>query len=457
MKLGNIEVKESKTKKKKKIKISAQKIFNLVSFTFILACCIFYGGRFITLYLENHKTEDSKTLTDIIIENNSDNGNFKNINGDYYFEGKEQNNYIRYSNLNWRIIRVNNNNTITAVLDNSITALAVGSETNFKDSYFNLWLNNNDKEYTGILENNLNNSSEYLTYTYTCNDKINDTKTISCKDTVKDYFITIPSLNDYVNTGSSNSFMNNEENYYLINSNIENKLWYVDSEGKVNTSDGNDILGVKPVITFKNNISLIEGNGTKETPYIIEETNGLFGSYVKLGEDIWRIYDIDGDNIKLSLETYAEINDSDIKYKYSNTGYYHNDTKDGSLAYYLKNTYLPSLSYSDLINEVKYSNGLYSNTTNYDYREVLKTEIDTKVATLSIGNIFLNPTNTNYYTSTGISKDDNLMYIMKNDFKLYTEVATTNLRVIPVISIDKNRLTNGDGTKNNPLEVNNEE
>ena len=114
--------------------------------------------------------------------------------------------------------------------------------------------------------------------------------------------------------------MNNEENYYLINSNIENKLWYVDSEGKVNTSDGNDILGVKPVITFKNNISLIEGNGTKETPYIIEETNGLFGSYVKLGEDIWRIYDIDGDNIKLSLETYAEINDSDIKYKYSNTG-----------------------------------------------------------------------------------------------------------------------------------------
>lgn len=456
MKLGNIEVKENKTKNKKKTKISIQKIFNLVSFTFILACCIFYGGRFISLYLENHKTEDFKTLTDIIKESNSENDKFKNINGDYYFEGKEQNNYIRYSNLNWRIIRINSNNSITAILDNSITALAAGSETNFKDSYFNLWLNDNSKEYTGILEENLNNKNQYLTYTYTCNDKINDTKTISCKEIVNDYLITLPSLNDYVNTGSSHSFMNNEENFYLINSNKENKLWYVDSEGKVNTGDGTDILGVKPVITFKNTISLIEGDGSKEAPYIIEDKNGLFGSYVKLGQDIWRIYNIDGDNIKLSLETYAKINGSDIKYKYSTTGYYHNDTKDGSLAYYLKNTYLPSLSYSNLVNETKYSNGLYSNTTNYDYRDVLKEQIDTKVATLSIGDIFLNPTNTNYFTSTGISKDDNLMYIMKNDFKLYTEVATTNLRVIPVISINKNLLTQGDGTKESPLEVNNE-
>ena len=356
----------------------------------------------------------------------------------------------------WRIIRVNNNNTITIVLDNSITSLAAGKSKKFEDSYLISWLNESEKEYTGILEKNLHNSADYLTYTYTCYDVINDTKNISCKETIKDTFITIPSLNDYVNTGSNDSFMNNEEYYYLINSAKENKLWYVDSEGKAVTSDGTDIMGIKPVITIKNNVSLVSGDGSKENPYIIENDNGLFGSYVKLGEDIWRIYNVDGDNIKLSLETYAEINDSDIKYKYSTTGYYHNDTKEGSLAYYLKNTYLPSLNYSDIINEVKYSNGLYSNTTNFDYTQVLKTQVDTKITVLSIGDIFLNPTNTNYYTSTGISKDDNLMYIMKNDFKLYTEVATSNLRVIPVISINKNLLTSGDGTIDSPLEVNNE-
>ena len=38
-----------------KRKISVQKIFNLVSFIFILTCSIFYGGRLIKLYLDNQE------------------------------------------------------------------------------------------------------------------------------------------------------------------------------------------------------------------------------------------------------------------------------------------------------------------------------------------------------------------------------------------------------------------
>lgn len=455
MKLNNNEVKENKTKKKKKRKLSIQKIFNLISFMFILACCIFYGSRFISLYLENNKVEELKVFAGNIIDNNKENQNFKNINGDYYFEGTDVNNYVKYSNLTWRIIKVNSNNTVRMVLNNSITSLAADS-TNYKESYINMWLNKNDKEYTGILEDNLNNTSTYLTYTNTCNDIVDDTKNITCKKVIENTLITIPSINDYVSTGGSDSFMNNEEYYYLTNSTTEGKLWYIESDGKLNTSDGTDIIGVKPVITLKNTVELISGDGSSENPYIIESENGLFGSYVKLDNDLWRIYQVEENNIKLSLDTYLTINNSEVKYKYSNNGYYHNDTKEGSLAYYLKNTFLETSSYKDIVNEVKYSNGIYSNTTNFDYREVLKTKVDTKVAVLSIGDIFLNPVNTNYYTSTGISKDSNLIYVMKNDFKLYTKVATTNLRVIPVISINKDLITGGKGTLESPLEVSHE-
>lgn len=440
--------------KKKKLNLDIQKIFNIVSLTFILACTIFYGSRFIKLYIENEKLLEIKSLGVIIKENNTNNSSFKEVNKEYYFIGKNTNNYLQYSNLLWRIIRVNKDNTVTLVLENSITSLA--PVNNYKDSYINIWLNNVKEEYTGVLENNLNNTSKYLAYTNTCNDTINDIKNISCKETTKDILITIPSLNDYANTGSSNSFMNNGEYFYLINENTDNKIWYVDNDGKVNTSNKTDILGIKPVITIKNTIELIEGNGSKETPYIIETENSLFASYVKLDNDLWRVYDIDGDNIKLSLTDYLEINNNDVKYKYSTTGYYHNDTKEGTLAYYLKNTYLPTLTYSNIINEVKYSNGIYSNITNYNYKEVLNTKIDTKVTVLSIGDVFLNPKSTNYYTSTGISKDDTLVYVMKNDFKPYPEVSTTNLRVIPVISINKNILTSGIGTINSPLEVHHE-
>ena len=42
---------------------------------------------------------------------------------------------------------------------------------------------------------------------------------------------------------------------------------------------------------------------------------------------------------------------------------------------------------------------------------------------------------------------------MKNDFKLYTKVGTTGLKIVPVISINKKLLTTGQGTLESPLEV----
>ena len=455
MKLSNIEVKE-KQKTKKKRKINIQKIFNLMSFTFILACCVFYGGRFLSLYLENNKNEDVKLLVDNIKENNKENTDFKNINGNYYFKGENPDNYIKYSNLIWRIIRINSDNTVTIVLDTPITAIAAGNSNTYVDTYINEWLNYNDKDHTGILEKNLNKVNNFLTYTNTCYDKIDNTKNITCKKKLDNTLITIPSLNDYVNTGGHEGFMNSGEYYYLINRTSENKMWYVDESGKIGTSDGTDIIGIKPVITIKKKVALIDGIGTQDNPYKIEMENGLFGSYVKLGNDIWRVYSVDWDDIKLSLNSHLTLNGNEVKYKYSTNGYYHNDTKQNSLAYYLKNTYLPTLSYNNLINEINYSNGIYSNVTNYDYKGTLNTTINTKVTILSLGDIFLNSENTNYFTNTGVSEDGNQMYVMRNNFEVYTKVSTSNLNVVPVISINKNLLTTGIGTIESPLEVSNE-
>ena len=52
----NREVKRKRSNKK----LNIQKIFNIGSLALILACCIFYGGRFLKLYLENNKSEEVK-------------------------------------------------------------------------------------------------------------------------------------------------------------------------------------------------------------------------------------------------------------------------------------------------------------------------------------------------------------------------------------------------------------
>lgn len=432
---------------RKRRKINYQKIFNLVSFMFILACILFYGTRFIKLYLENNKKEEVKVLADNIKDNNEE--NLKNINGDYYFKGQEVNNYIKYSNILFRIIKINKDNTITLVSDKPITSLAKGNNTD----YINNWLNSQDKDNTGILETNLNNTNKYLTYTNACNDQIDNTKNITCKSTLKDTLITLPSLYDYINTGDTNSFMNNETYYYLLNTNKDNKTWYINDNGGVTTSDNTDILGIKPVITLKSTNKLINGDGTKDNPYTFEDEQSMLGSYVKLDNDIWRVYSIEDDNLKLSLDTYLKINNEEITYKYSDNGYYHNDAKQNTLAYYLNKNYLSKLTYNSNILESNYANGIYNNTTNYDYTKVLSKTIPTKVATLSIGNIIINPDNTDYYLSTGLDTNSSLVYVMTNDFKLYTKTSTSKLKIIPVITINKNLLTSGDGTQNNPLEA----
>ena len=135
-------------------KISFQKIFCFLSFLFILSCCIFYGTRFVKLYLENKKIEiiEENSLVKQIKENNEENSNFKKINGEIYFTGNNSNNYVLYSNILWRIIKINNTNGVVLISENSLTSLAYGKSENFKESYINKWLNQNEEEYSGILE-----------------------------------------------------------------------------------------------------------------------------------------------------------------------------------------------------------------------------------------------------------------------------------------------------------------
>ena len=44
-------------------------------------------------------------------------------------------------------------------------------------------------------------------------------------------------------------------------------------------------------------------------------------------------------------------------------------------------------------------------------------------------------------------------YVMQDDYKVYTKVSTTTLKIVPTIALDKSLLTKGDGTIESPYEV----
>ena len=434
-------------------KISFQKIFCFISFLFILSCCVFYGTRFMKLYLQNKKEEviEKNSLAKVLKENNDENENFKSVNGQNYFTGKEENNYVLYAGILWRILKLNGDNSLTVISNNAITSLAFSKSESYKESQIYNWLNTTDNEYSGVLEKALN--KDYLQKTTTCSDKIDELSNSPCKSNDNDNYFTLLSVIDYLNVGSKDSYLANQEYFYLSNMTTENKVWYIDDEGNGKMGTGNDILGIRPVITIKANIDYVDGDGSKDNPYTIEKKNDLFGSYVKLGNDIWRIYEVNDNSLKLMLNDYLKVNGNNLNYRYSNSTSYHNDTAYGSIAYYLNHDFLNSLSYKDKIPETKWSNGFYNSTTNYDYTNALKDTVDTKVALMSIGNIFLNPDLNNYYTMTGSAIKASSVYPITKDKKLYTKQISSSINVVPTISIDKSLLTKGNGTVKSPFEM----
>lgn len=442
------------TKKTKRV-INKQKIFSFISFIFLLICILWYGCRAIYFYLDTKKTttNEDNLLAQAIIEKNYNTDNFKKINTNYYFYNDAKNNYLTYSNLTFRIVKVTKDNEIVLISDTPITLLAYGENKTIKNSYIINWLNKSTdtNTNTGILENNLNNINNYLMVTKTCSDNINDIEKISCKKTNNDNYLSLLSVVDYINTGSDNSFINNGYYTYLANNDNNKNIWYINDEGKLDTSDGTDIYGVKFTITIKPTISLISGDGTESSPYRIESENTYFASYVTLGTDTWRVYEDNDISLKLTLNEYIKVNNRNQEYNYSSNNYFHNDTKYGTLAYYLNNNYLNTLTYKDLIISNKYSNNYYGKDNEYNYQTTLSKTIDTKITVPSIGNPIINSTLDNYFTSTGSSETGSSIYTISKNSTVDEINVSDKTYIVPCITILKENLKSGSGTSNDPF------
>ena len=436
-------------------KISFQKVFCFISFLFILSCCMFYGTRFIKYYLEEKSTasKEAHTLAKKIKDKNINSETFKQINGQDYFTDNSNNNYLWYSNILWRIIKVNSDNSITAISESSLTSLAAGDTLKFQESYINKWLNYNEEEYTGILEKNLNQVETYLQPITLCTDVVDTLTNEDCQNNTENGYISLLDTKDFINAGNQNSYLVNDEQFYLSNNNSKNESWFIDEAGNVKTNDGTDILGIRPVITIKSNVKYQDGNGTKDNPYKIEKENGLFGSYVKLDNQIWRIYQVNEDDIRLVLTDYLKVNDKELTHIYSAKNSYHNDELSKTIAYYLNNTFYNTLSYKSKIKERKWTNGYYGISSNYDYKTALNKTINTKIALISIGDIVLNQDLYNYFTLTGTKNNGQMVYAISKNKKLYGKSIQSQINVVPAISLDKTLLTKGNGTIESPYEM----
>lgn len=454
---------------KRRLKIRPVLIALNISLLIIIA--LFYTFRLVKYYLKEngHKDADTTTLlVDELIKKQSYVDQTKGLVHDknasiYRYIGKVEDNYLEYSGILFRIVGIDKDNNIKAISDSNLTLMYSGLEKGFDKSYVYKWLNKSDEKYSGIFENNMDSTDKYLTNTYLCDDVVSDLKNINCEKNNNALKITLLSLYDYASAGGKESYLNNGESYYLSTIDDKNNNYFINTTGDVGLNKiSSKIYGVRPVITIKNDVALMHGDGSKTSPYaVIEKTisklsDVYISKYINYSGNTYRVIST-GENVKIALSDNIKDGDKYLEKTFGGKNNIYSTTKK-TIGEYLNNTYYKSIKNNDLI--VKSSYGIGSNTLdNLDYTAVYSKTNTFNIGMLTLGDMFISDTKNVLTMNRGI-ESSMIINVINKDGNVFGDLIASKYEVRPTMYLKGDiNIVSGDGSIDSPYElgVNNEE
>ena len=225
----------------------------------------------------------------------------------YYFRGAIDNNYVKFANQMWRIVRINGNGSVRLVLNDILSeTVAYNSDTEETDNYTDKLLFNNStiKEKLDAWLTTLGENSKYITNSVFCED-INilteegnikylntynrifqdENPTLMCLGNKIETTIGLLTADEVTLAGAYKK--NSNTSYFLYNDAITDSWWTlsgsqilesnnvvdaisVNKDGSLNYEKKiSTTMGIRPVISFDVNTTVI-GSGTQDDPYIIQ-------------------------------------------------------------------------------------------------------------------------------------------------------------------------------------------
>ena len=447
------ETHDTDKKKKEKHSITTfEFIFCLFSLLFAIGVGLYFGGRSFYYYSVQNakKVETANTLNGLVFSNNPLNqegdGLHQNTDG-YYFKGKIENNYVKFANRIFRIISINNDDSVKLVSNDLVASFFWGNDTDYNNSNLKIWLS--DEKY-GIYNATIPSKEHFLDKTSYTIDVLNEDKVETGEEKYSDYVTTL-SITDYNLAGGKNSYLYDGKMYYLLGTNADNEVLYVNEDGSILSCDGLEGYGLKSVITLKKNTPVKGGDGTKDNPYVIEQGDkyNYVDAYVKLGEDMWKVsHDVMGDVIRLYKVGYVTINGQDYNAPYSNKSCLFDVGNNQHIAHYMNGSYYNSLSYKDYIVDSALNLGEFSEDTDYKYMNIYMNIVYNHIGLLNIFDYVSENQLNNYYNLNTTSSVGGIQYV-KYSNGFIEEVDVKEARFfVPVISIkrDSINVNSGDGS-----------
>lgn len=236
----------------------------------------------------------------------------ENAKTSYYFRGNVQNNYVLFADQIWRIIKINEDNSVRLILNKPVSYINYSDYVNSKDYTGLKYIYNNE-----LIDNTVNaylinwyneniltkNLDKYIALSSFCNDSTNYTNyyhtyfygfdriankkspSIACPTTTMDFggkieqkvgLITADEVSlagGVYNTENFNYYLYNGESFFTMTPseyyNYRSYIFTVNNNGALVTSPTNEQAGVRPVINIQSTVT-VSGQGTIDNPYIID-------------------------------------------------------------------------------------------------------------------------------------------------------------------------------------------
>lgn len=287
-------------------------------------------------------------------------------NNNLVYKGSPEYNYVRYNNMEWRIIKVNHDGSIEIILND----------------YINILPQDMTDEFLVRVENNLD--LNYLVKNKMCTDEYSNDYKVTCNNYEELGYVSLVSIYDYINS------LDKGKSFILDNTNM---MWFLNkgihsNKESISISKETEFREIKVVITLKNDLEYIEGDGSKDNPFLVGSDSLSIGSIVKLNGDYYYVYDTK-DSYKLMSMNVINGLTSENAYSYLNDTLYNN------------------LSYKDSLRELVINNG--------DILNIYESSIVKMVGIPSLMDIKFDSKLSNYY----LANRDGLFDLIYNSPVIY--------------------------------------
>jgi len=454
--------KKKKEKKEKRPFSLIEKIYIILNVIFVIGLCSFYGYRMV-IYHEREKQERKAAVSifnEAIIANNdlvkTGTGLHRDKDG-YYFKGDPDNNYVKFANRLYRIIRVNKDGSVK-VISNELVGSFMNGTNEYHNGNVRKFLEKTDNKNSGIYYDTIPGIDKYLVKTTYTIDVIKDNKITNGTTDYSDYITTLQ-VNDYAKAGGMDSYLNISKYFYTTSINDQNKIITIDNSGSINPVDGATSTGVRAVFTFKKNLNYSGGVGTEEDPYVITQDieKNYVDNYVRLGNNLWKVYYDKNDILKMALYGYIKDGSSFVKKPFTTYEKEFLINRYDNIGYYLNYSYYNNLDYSKYIISNNYYIGSVGIDNKHSFNSYFEDKIKVKVGMLGLfdynnlyvlDDYYLINTTTNT-TTKGIVD----VYVYHNNGYVEETYSTTEKKIVPVISIKKSSIKTGEGSLDQPYGV----